>query len=113
METYPVAFFREESEALSLIHIYHAVCVIDLDTVMPGLVLYDFGDMVRTVTPPTEEEAKQVFVADGVTDGAGFFWSRSIGESDLGILGFESDVYKRQFLYGAGFFPISGHRAGE
>ena len=25
-----------------------AVCVIDLDTVMPGLVLYDFGDMVRT-----------------------------------------------------------------
>ena len=25
-----------------------AVCVIDLDTVMPGSVLYDFGDMVRT-----------------------------------------------------------------
>lgn len=27
-----------------------AVCVIDLDTVMPGLSLYDFGDMVRTAT---------------------------------------------------------------
>lgn len=26
------------------------VCVIDLDTVMPGLVLYDFGDQVRTTT---------------------------------------------------------------
>ncbi len=26
------------------------ICVIDLDTVMPGLVLYDFGDMVRTTT---------------------------------------------------------------
>ena len=26
------------------------VCVIDLDTVMPGLALYDFGDMVRTAT---------------------------------------------------------------
>lgn len=25
-----------------------AVCVIDLDTVMPGSVLYDFGDQVRT-----------------------------------------------------------------
>ncbi|MCX6904835.1 MAG: aminoglycoside phosphotransferase family protein [Verrucomicrobia bacterium] len=25
-----------------------AMCVVDLDTVMPGLVLYDFGDMVRT-----------------------------------------------------------------
>jgi len=32
------------------------VCVIDLDTVMPGLVLYDFGDMVRTVTSPTKED---------------------------------------------------------
>lgn len=27
-----------------------AVCVIDLDTVMPGLVHYDFGDLVRTST---------------------------------------------------------------
>ncbi len=26
------------------------ICVIDLDTVMPGLVLYDFGDQVRTAT---------------------------------------------------------------
>ena len=25
----------------------HAVCVIDLDTVMPGLVAYDFGDAIR------------------------------------------------------------------
>ena len=44
----------------------------------------------KVISIVTEEEAKQVFVADGVTDGAGFFWSRSIGESDLGILGFES-----------------------
>ncbi len=26
------------------------LCVIDLDTVMPGLAAYDFGDMVRTMT---------------------------------------------------------------
>ena len=26
------------------------ICVIDLDTVMPGLALYDFGDMIRSVT---------------------------------------------------------------
>ena len=33
------------------------VCVIDLDTVMPGLALYDFGDMVRTTTClATEDE---------------------------------------------------------
>ena len=32
------------------------VCVIDLDTVMPGLAPYDFGDMVRTGTSPTLED---------------------------------------------------------
>ncbi len=33
-----------------------AVCVIDLDTVMPGLALYDFGDLVRSATNPTAED---------------------------------------------------------
>ena len=33
------------------------VCVIDLDTTMPGSALYDFGDMVRTATPTTREDA--------------------------------------------------------
>ena len=32
------------------------ICVIDLDTVMPGLALYDFGDMVRTTTSPASED---------------------------------------------------------
>jgi len=37
-----------------------AVCVIDLDTVMPGLALYDFGDMVRTTTSPAAEDEKDL-----------------------------------------------------
>lgn len=32
------------------------VCVIDLDTTMPGSVLHDFGDMVRTATPTSRED---------------------------------------------------------
>lgn len=36
------------------------VCIIDLDTVMPGLVLYDFGDMVRTATSFSEEDDKDL-----------------------------------------------------
>ncbi len=32
------------------------VCVIDLDTTMPGSALYDFGDMVRTATTTTRED---------------------------------------------------------
>ena len=34
------------------------ICVIDLDTLMPGLVLYDFGDMARTFTSPVPEDEK-------------------------------------------------------
>jgi hypothetical protein len=37
-----------------------AVCVVDLDTVMPGLALYDFGDMVRTATSPTLEDEQDL-----------------------------------------------------
>jgi hypothetical protein len=37
-----------------------AICVIDLDTVMPGLVLYDFGDMVRTATSTAAEDEKDL-----------------------------------------------------
>jgi hypothetical protein len=32
------------------------ICVIDLDTIMPGLALYDFGDMVRTATNSGAED---------------------------------------------------------
>ncbi len=36
------------------------VCIVDLDTVMPGLVHYDFGDMVRTLTSPTNEDERDL-----------------------------------------------------
>jgi len=35
-------------------------CVIDLDTVMPGLPHYDFGDMVRTGTSPASEDERDL-----------------------------------------------------
>jgi hypothetical protein len=37
-----------------------AKCVVDLDTVMPGCALYDFGDMVRTTTSPTLEDEQDL-----------------------------------------------------
>ena len=36
------------------------VCVIDLDTVMPGLSVYDFGDMVRTTTTLADEDERDL-----------------------------------------------------
>lgn len=64
-----------------------AVCVIDLDTVMPGLVLYDFGDMVRTATcvaSEDEEDLSKVYMqmpffeslVEGYLDAANGFLTR-------------------------------------
>jgi aminoglycoside phosphotransferase (APT) family kinase protein len=36
------------------------ICVIDLDTVMPGLALHDFGDMVRTATSTAQEDERDL-----------------------------------------------------
>ena len=40
------------------------VAVIDLDTVMPGLSLYDFGDSIRAGTNPVAEDEKDVSLVD-------------------------------------------------
>ncbi len=36
------------------------ICVIDLDTVMPGLSLYDFGDILRTTLSQSQEDEKDL-----------------------------------------------------
>jgi len=36
------------------------ICVIDLDTVMPGLALYDFGDLVRTSVSPVAQDERDL-----------------------------------------------------
>lgn len=36
------------------------ICVIDLDTVMPGTALSDFGDMIRTATNPEPEDSRDL-----------------------------------------------------
>jgi Ser/Thr protein kinase RdoA (MazF antagonist) len=40
------------------------VCVIDLDSVMPGIVLYDFGDLVRTATARAAEDERDLGLVD-------------------------------------------------
>ncbi len=38
----------------------HAICVVDLDTVMPGLAAYDFGDLVRSATSSATEDEREL-----------------------------------------------------
>jgi hypothetical protein len=42
----------------------HAQCVIDLDTVMPGYVAYDFGDSVRTIANTASEDEENTQLID-------------------------------------------------
>lgn len=66
------------------------ICVIDLDTVMPGLSLYDFGDMVRSGTNPAGED-----------------------EVNLDKVGMSFEMYEalyRGFLKTAGLFMTSAEK---
>ncbi|MGH8190438.1 MAG: phosphotransferase enzyme family protein [Rhodanobacteraceae bacterium] len=36
------------------------ICVVDLDTVMPGTLLFDFGDMARTMLSPVPEDSTEL-----------------------------------------------------
>jgi Ser/Thr protein kinase RdoA (MazF antagonist) len=39
---------------------HEAICVIDLDTLMPGYFIYDVGDMIRTFVSPVSEEERDL-----------------------------------------------------
>lgn len=103
-----------------------AVCVIDLDTVMPGLSLYDFGDLVRTATNPAEEDERDlskvemrlaVFeaLAEGYLKSAG----RKLTEAEVSQLAFSSRVvaielgmrFLTDHLNGDRYFRV--HREGH
>lgn len=103
-----------------------AVCVIDLDTVMPGLSLYDFGDLVRTATSPAEEDEKDLSkvcmrmpmfeaLVEGFLDSAGSF----LNEAELSHLAFSGKLitletgirFLTDYLEGDVYFKI--HRPGH
>lgn len=93
-----------------------ALCVIDLDTVMPGLMLYDFGDFTRTsVSPAPEDEADldkvevrlEVFeaLAQGWREGSGAMAT----EAERGLM----PVCGRVIAYELGLRFLADHLAGD
>ena len=103
-----------------------AKCVVDLDTVMPGCVLYDFGDMVRTTTSPTLEDEPDLAkvkmqmpmfkqLASGYLSSAGRFLTRA-EKSYIAFSGklitFEIGLrFLTDYLSGDTYFRI--HRPGH
>ena len=77
------------------------ICVIDLDTVMPGYFISDVGDMMRTYLSPVSEEEKDLSKIEVRDD---FF--RAILAGYFAALGTElTDHEKEQFVY-SGLFMI-------
>lgn len=102
------------------------VCVIDLDTVMPGLALYDFGDMVRSATNAAAEDERDLgcvemrlpvyeALVDGYLESAGGFLTDT-ERAQLAFAGrlitFEIGIrFLTDFLAGDVYFKA--HRPGH
>jgi Ser/Thr protein kinase RdoA (MazF antagonist) len=102
------------------------ICVIDLDTVMPGLALYDFGDMVRTTTSSTMEDERDVSkvtmqfpmfeaLVRGYLSAAGGFLTKAEREHlvmSSKVITFEQGVrFLRDYLAGDPYYKV--HREGH
>lgn len=102
-----------------------AVCVIDLDTVMPGLALYDFGDLVRTATSPAAEDETDLSkvdmrmpmfeaLAEGYLDGCDCLSSAEIENMVYGgkVITLETGIrFLTDYLEGDVYFKV--HREGH
>jgi hypothetical protein len=103
-----------------------ALCVIDLDTVMPGLALYDFGDLVRTATSSAAEDERdleKVFLrmdyyqalVEGYLSSAGPFLSapeRELLAFSGKLITFETGIrFLADHLNGDTYFKV--HREGH
>lgn len=103
-----------------------ALCVIDLDTVMPGLAPYDFGDLVRTASSPAAEDERdldKVFVrmdyyealVRGYLSTAGAFLTareRELLAASGKLITFETGIrFLADYLNGDTYFKV--HREGQ
>ena len=77
------------------------LCVIDLDTVMPGYFISDLGDMMRTYLSPANEEEKDF---DRIEVREDFF--RAIVNGYLSSMGDELTQDEQELILYSGFFLI-------
>lgn len=92
------------------------VCVIDLDTVMPGLAVYDFGDSVRTgANAATEDErdlskvSLKIEMFDGLTRGYLEAAGNILTAEEIDELAFSA----RLITYEIGIRFLADHLAGD
>lgn len=79
----------------------HGLCVIDLDTVMPGFFISDVGDMMRTYLCPVSEEEKDF---SKITVRKEFY--DAIVTGYLSEMGEEMSAVEKKYFHYAGEFMI-------
>jgi len=77
------------------------LCVIDLDTVMPGYFISDFGDMMRTYLSPVSEEEKDLSKIE-IRDE----YFKAIADGYLSEMGNELSPVEKKYLVYAGKFMV-------
>lgn len=80
---------------------FEGVCVIDLDTMMPGKIISDLGDMVRTYVSPVSEE-EQDFSSIEVREE----YYEALMKGYLSELGNDLTATEKEVLFYAGQFMI-------
>ena len=77
------------------------LCVVDLDTVMPGYFISDFGDMMRTYLSPVSEEEKDISKIEIREE-----YFRAIAEGYLSEMEKELTTVEKKYLVYAGKFMV-------
>ena len=81
--------------------LHHGLCVIDLDTVMPGYFISDVGDMMRTYLCPVSEEESDF---SKIIVRKEFY--KAIESGYLSEMGEELSAFEKQYFHYAGEFMI-------
>jgi Ser/Thr protein kinase RdoA (MazF antagonist) len=77
------------------------LCVVDLDTVMPGYFISDFGDMMRTYLSPVSEEEKDISKIEIREE-----YFKAIAEGYLSEMGKELTIIEKKYFVYAGKFMV-------
>lgn len=59
-EDLPTRIIHNDTKLNNILFVGNKTLVIDLDTVMPGKLMFDFGDMVRSYTSPVTEDEPEI-----------------------------------------------------
>jgi len=77
------------------------LCVVDLDTVMPGYFISDFGDMMRTYLSPVSEEEKDISKIEIREE-----YFKAIADGYLSEMEKELTTVEKRYLVYAGKFMV-------